>query len=47
MIAAAIESQHVSPAMAETWPNITEKQDAPADAEDWDGKPNKRGLLER
>lgn len=32
--------------LAETWPNITEKQDAPADAEDWDGKPNKLELLE-
>lgn len=33
--------------LAETWPCITEKQDAPADAEDWDGKPDKLPLLER
>jgi len=23
------------------WPNITQKKDAPADAADWDGVPNK------
>ena len=33
--------------LAEAWPNITEKQDPPADAEDWDGKPDKLALLER
>src|SRR5215471_7547114 len=33
--------------LAEIWPNITEKKDAPADHEEWDGKPNKRELLER
>jgi ferredoxin len=33
--------------LAESWPNITEKQDPPEDAEDWDGKPNKLELLER
>lgn len=33
--------------LAEVWPNITEKQDAPTDAEDWDGKPDKLALLER
>ena len=33
--------------LSEIWPNITEKQDAPEDAEDWDGKPNKIELLER
>ena len=26
---------------AETWPNITQKGESPADAEEWDGKPNK------
>ncbi len=33
--------------LSEVWPNITEKQDAPEDAEDWDGKPNKLPFLER
>ncbi len=26
---------------AETWPNITRKRDAPADADDWNGKADK------
>ena len=26
---------------AAKWPNITRKKDSPADAKDWDGKPNK------
>ena len=29
------------------WPVITEKKDAPADAEEWDGKPDKLQYLER
>ena len=33
--------------LAEIWPNITEKKEPPADAEDWEGKPNKLALLER
>ena len=33
--------------LAEVWPNITEKKDAPADAADWEGKPGKLALLER
>ena len=33
--------------LAELWPNITEIKDSPADADDWDGKPNKLALLER
>jgi ferredoxin len=33
--------------LAEIWPNLTEKKDAPADSDEWDGKPNKRELLER
>lgn len=33
--------------LAEIWPNITEKKDAPADAADWEGKPGKIALLER
>ena len=32
---------------ATIWPNITEKQAPPTDAEEWNGKPNKRALLER
>ena len=32
---------------AKSWPNITEKKDAPSDSDEWDGKPNKRELLER
>ena len=30
--------------LAEIWPNITEKKDAPADAADWEGKPGKLAL---
>jgi ferredoxin len=33
--------------LAAIWPNITEKKDAFADAEDWNGKSGKRSLLER
>lgn len=33
--------------LAEIWPNITEIKESPADAEDWEGKPNKLALLER
>jgi ferredoxin len=33
--------------LAEKWENITEKKDASADAEEWDGKPNKIEILER
>ncbi|KGD61468.1 ferredoxin, 4Fe-4S [Alcanivorax jadensis T9] len=31
--------------LAEKWPNITEMKDAPDDAEEWDGVPNKREKL--
>ena len=27
---------------AQSWPNITRKGDAPADAEEWNGKPDKK-----
>ena len=27
------------------WPNITQKGDAPADADEWNGKPDKLGML--
>jgi ferredoxin len=33
--------------LAKGWPVITEKKDAPADAKEWEGKPDKLGLLER
>ena len=33
--------------LSKTWPVITEKKDAPADADAWNGKPDKAGLLER
>jgi ferredoxin len=33
--------------LAEIWPNINKKKPAPADADSWQDKPNKRTLLER
>ena len=33
--------------LAKSWPVITERKDAPADARDWEGKPDKLTLLER
>jgi len=33
--------------LARKWPVLTEKREAPADAKDWDGKPDKLKLLER
>jgi ferredoxin len=33
--------------LAQTWPVISEKKDAPADADQWNGKPGKLALLER
>jgi ferredoxin len=30
---------------AKIWPNITRKGQPPADAEEWNGKPNKEGLF--
>ena len=33
--------------LAKSWPVITEKKASPADAAAWDGKPDKRPLLER
>ena len=33
--------------LADIWPNISEKQSPPPDAEEWDGVPNKLKLLER
>ena len=31
---------------AKTWPNITIKRDPPADAKDWEGKPDKIKLFD-
>ncbi len=33
--------------LSKTWPIITEVKDAPEDADDWNGKPNKIELLEK
>ncbi|MDH5182775.1 MAG: ferredoxin family protein [Gammaproteobacteria bacterium] len=33
--------------LAAVWPVITEMKDAPADAKEWDGKPNKLQYLKR
>ena len=33
--------------LSQAWPVITEKRTPPADAADWDGKPDKLKLLER
>lgn len=33
--------------MAKTWPMITERKDPLPDADEWNGKPGKRGALER
>jgi ferredoxin len=32
---------------AKVWPNITIKREAPTDAKDWDGKPNKLDLFSK
>ena len=33
--------------LSEIWPVITEMKDSPADAKEWEGKPNKLQYLER
>ena len=33
--------------LSQQWPVITQKKDAPPDADDWNGKPDKLDLLER
>ena len=33
--------------LAQSWPVISEKKDAPADADEWNGVPNKLQYLER
>ncbi len=45
------EAQHqfiaLNVELCKAWPNITEMKPAPADAEQWDGTPDKINLLER
>jgi ferredoxin len=41
------EFMEINEELSEVWPVITEMKDAPADAQEWDGKPNKRALLKR
>lgn len=44
------DQQHFTALNAELaagWPVITEMKEAPADAKEWDGKPNKLGYLKR
>ena len=33
--------------LSQVWPVLTEMEDPPEDAKEWDGKPNKLALLER
>jgi ferredoxin len=33
--------------LSKAWPVLTERKDAPADAKEWEGKPDKLPLLER
>jgi ferredoxin len=33
--------------LSKAWPVLTERKDAPPDAKDWEGKPDKLPLLER
>jgi len=33
--------------LSKSWPVLTVRKDAPADAKEWDGKPDKLPLLER
>ena len=42
-----VEFLEMNRELAEIWPNITEKKDALPDSDEWDGKPNKRDMLER
>jgi ferredoxin len=44
------EQQHfieLNAELAKEWPVINEKKDPPADADEWNGKPNKLEYLER
>lgn len=40
------EFKQLNAELAEQWPNITAKKDAPDDAKSWEGVENKRNLLE-
>lgn len=42
-----IEFLALNAELAREWPVITERKDPPPDADEWNGKPNKRQLLER
>lgn len=33
--------------LADVWPNLTQRKDAPADADSWNGQPNKLQHLQR
>jgi hypothetical protein len=39
--------KQINAELAKSWPVITEKKPAPADAKEWEGKPDKTKLLER
>ena len=41
----ATEWAEVNRTYSQQWPNITRKGEAPADAEEWNGKPDKKALL--
>ncbi|MEX1197852.1 MAG: ferredoxin FdxA [Pseudohongiellaceae bacterium] len=41
------EFLQINAELCEHWPNITEIKESPPDADEWDGKPDKRKLLER
>ena len=42
-----LEFIQINAELAEIWPNISEMKAAPADADDWNGKTDKKKLLER
>ena len=41
------EFLQINDELSQIWPNISEKKAPAVDAENWDGKPNKKPLLER
>ena len=42
-----LEFIQINAELAEVWPNISDMKAAPKDAEEWNGKPDKKNLLER
>jgi ferredoxin len=42
-----MEFVQINEELSRVWPVLAEKKDAPADAEEWDGKTGKTPLLER